>query len=77
MSEQIKIIEIISKQLRAEADQITPGTGIMEDLGADSLDIVELLITIEDEFNIKVPDEDVPNLKTVGDIIGYVESHKA
>ena len=75
MSEQI--IEIISKQLRVDAEEITPETSIMEDLGADSLDIVELLMAIEDEYNIKVPDEDVPNLKTVGDILAYVESRQA
>jgi len=72
-----KIIEIISKQLRTDAGEITAETSIMEDLGADSLDIVELLMAIEDDFDIKVPDEDVPNLKTVGDIASYVESHKA
>ena len=74
MSEQI--IEIISKQLRVDVGEITPETSIMEDLGADSLDIVELLMALEEEFDIRVPDEDVPNLKTVRDILNYVGSHK-
>ena len=72
-----KIIDIISKQLKAEAEQITPGTNIMEDLGADSLDIVELLMAIEETFGVTVPDEDVADLKCVKDIVDYVETHQA
>ena len=72
-----QIVEMIARQLRVDSGEITPETSIMEDLGADSLDIVELLMAIEDDFDIKVPDEDVPNLKTVGNIVDYVESHKA
>ena len=72
-----QIVEIISKQLKAESEQITPETNIMEDLGADSLDIVELLMAIEEMFGVNVPDEDVTGLKTVKDIADYVESHSA
>jgi len=72
-----KIIDIISKQLKAEAEQITPDTNIMEDLGADSLDIVELLMAIEETFGVTVPDEDVADLKCVKDIVDYVETHQA
>ena len=71
-----QIAEIISKQLGKDAGEITPEMSIIEDLGADSLDIVELLMIIEDDFGIKVPDEDVPNMKTVRNIVDYVESHK-
>jgi len=72
-----QIVEIISKQLKAEPENITPETNIMEDLGADSLDVVELLMTIDEIFGISVPDEDVPGLKTVKDIVDYVENHQA
>ena len=71
-----KIVEIISKQLSADAAEISPETNIMEDLGADSLDVVELLMAIEETFGVSVPDEDVPTLKTVKDIVGYIESHQ-
>jgi len=74
---QEQIIEIISAQLKKDAEQITPETNIMDDLGADSLDVVELLMTIEETFGVSVPDEDVPGLKTIGDITAYIESHKA
>jgi len=66
-----QIVEIISKQLKADPGGITPQTSVMEDLGADSLDIVELLMAIEENFGVNVPDEDVPDLKTVGDIADY------
>jgi len=71
-----EIVEIISKQLKADPAQINAGTNIMEDLGADSLDVVELLMALEETFGVTVPDEDVPNLKTVEDIVGYVESRQ-
>ena len=71
-----QIIDIISKQLKAEAEEITPDTNIMEDLNADSLDVVELLMAIEETFGVTVPDEDVQGLKTVKDIVDYVESHQ-
>jgi len=71
-----QIVEIITKQLRAEAGQIVPETKIMEDLGADSLDVVELLMAIEENFGVTVPDEDIPGLKTVQDIVDYVETRQ-
>ena len=72
-----QIIDIISKQLKADIDQITPETNIMDDLGADSLDVVELLMAIEETFGVAVPDEDVPGLKTIQDIVSYVEANQA
>ena len=71
-----QIIDIISKQLKKEAGEITPDTNIMEDLNADSLDVVELLMAIEETFGVTVPDEDVQSLKTVGDILDYVEGRR-
>ena len=71
-----QIVEIIAKQLKAEKENITPETNIMEDLNADSLDVVELLMAIEENFGVTVPDEDVQGLKTVQDIVSYVEAHK-
>jgi len=70
-----KIVEIIAKQLGSDADTITEGTNIMEDLGADSLDVVEMLMAIEENFGVTVPDEEIPNLKTVRDIVEYVETN--
>ena len=71
-----QIAEIISKQLKAEPEKITQDTNIMEDLGADSLDVVELLMAIEETFGVTVPDEDVPGLKTIQDIVNYVEANQ-
>ncbi len=70
-----KIVDIIAKQLRADAEEITEDTNIMEDLGADSLDVVEMLMAVEESFGVAVPDEEIPNLKTVRDIVEYVESN--
>jgi len=72
-----QIVDIISKQLKADADEISPSTNIMEDLGADSLDVVELLMAIEETFGVSVPDEDVTGLKTIQDIVDYIEAHQA
>ena len=72
-----QIVDIISKQLKTEADEIAQDTNIMDDLGADSLDVVELLMSIEETFGVSVPDEDVAGLKTVKDIVDYIENHQA
>jgi len=71
-----EIIEIIAEQLVIEADDIKPESSVIDDLKADSLAIVEMLMAIEEQFGVSVPDEDVPNLKTVQDIADYVESKK-
>jgi acyl carrier protein len=67
--------EIIAKELEVEAKQLTPEAKFMEDLGADSLDIVELVMALEEEFGIDIPDEDADKLKTVGDAMEYLKSH--
>ncbi len=68
-----KIKVILSEQFDVEEDAITSETKMIEDLGADSLDVVDLLMTIEDEFEIEVPDEDVEKVKSVGDLVDYIK----
>ena len=70
-----KIADIVSKQLGADIDDIDENTNIMDDLGADSLDVVEMLMAVEESFGVAVPDEEIPNLKTVRDIVEYVEAN--
>ncbi len=69
-----KIQELLSEQLNIDKATITRETNIIDDLKADSLDVVEMLITLEDEFGISVPDEDAKSLTTIGDLVNYVES---
>jgi len=71
-----EIIEIIAEQLVIDAESITPESEIIADLKADSLAIVEMLMEIEERFGVSVPDEDVPNLKTVQDIADYVKNNQ-
>lgn len=68
-----KVAAILAEQLDANADDITVSTDMVDDLGADSLDIVDLVMTLEDEFDLEIPDEDVENVRTVGDIVKYLE----
>ncbi len=70
-----KVYEIIQRKLSVNAEQITPEASFTEDLGADSLDTVELVMDLEEEFNITIPEEEQENLKTVQDAIDYLESH--
>lgn len=71
-----KVKEIIVEQLGVNADQVTPEAKMIEDLGADSLDAVELVMAIEEEFGIEVPDDEAEKLVKVGDIIDHVEKVK-
>ena len=64
---------VLAKQLRRPEEGITAESRIMEDLGADSLNILMLLMTIEEDFGIKVPDEELADFKTVGDVVSYLE----
>ena len=66
--------EILAKQLRVDADSISDDTDIMDDLGADSLDVVEMLMSIEQEYGIVVPDEVIVTFKTVGDVVRFLEA---
>ena len=69
-----KIKGIIADQLGVEEDAISMETNLMKDLEADSLDAVEIIMAIEDEFDIEIPDEDAEKFQTVADIVGYVEA---
>lgn len=68
-----KIKEIIAKQLRIDINKISKDSNIIEDLGADSLDLVEMLMVIEDKIGVVVSDDDAADLKTVGDVAAYLE----
>ena len=70
-----KVKAILSEQFDVEEDTITNDTSITEDLGADSLDVVDLLMSIEDEFEIEVPDTEIENIKTVGELVKYIADH--
>ena len=72
-----RVKEIIAKELEVEVRQLIPEAKFIEDLGADSLDIVELVMALEEEFGIDIPDEDADKLKTVGDAMNYLKSHAA
>ena len=69
-----KVIELISQQLNKPAAEITADKDIVKDLGADSLDVVEMLMSLEEEYNITVPEEEAVNIKTVGDIVNLIDS---
>ncbi|MEE1154685.1 MAG: acyl carrier protein [Acutalibacteraceae bacterium] len=71
-----KVKGILADQFDAEEDAITADTTIQDDLGADSLDVVDLLMTIEEEFEVEIPDSEIENLKTVGDLVKYIEDNK-
>ena len=70
-----KVKAILAEQFDVEEDKITADTDLQEDLGADSLDVVDLLMSIEDEFEVEVPDEEIENLKTVGALVAYIEAN--
>ena len=70
-----KLKEIIIDQLDVDESEVTLSADIQSDLGADSLDVVDLIMSLEDEFEIEIPDEAVENIKTVGDIVNYIEDN--
>ena len=72
-----KVVEIIVEKLNCEASVVTPEANFSSDLGADSLDTVELIMEFEKAFDIQIPDQDAQTIKTVGDAINYIESKKA
>lgn len=73
--EQVK--KILCDQLDLDEEQVTEDSEVIDDLGADSLDIVDLVMTLEEEFDTEIPDEDIESLRTVGDIVKYVEDRSA
>lgn len=70
-----KVREIIAKQLSAKLEDVKPDSNIAEDLGADSLDLVEILMSLEDEFGISIPDEAIPQIKTIKDVVEFIEKN--
>ena len=71
-----KVVEIIIEQLGVEDKEITMETSLMKDLEADSLDAVEIIMALEDEFGIEIPDTEAENFKSIGDIFKYIEANK-
>jgi acyl carrier protein len=72
-----KVKDIIINELGVEAEKVTTSASFVEDLGADSLDTVELVMAFEEEFGIEIPDEDAEKLQTVGDAVNYIQQHQA
>ena len=72
-----RVKEIICEQLGVSAEEVTPQASFIDDLGADSLDTVELIMALEEEFNVEIPDEDAEKMTTVGDAIRYIEEKTA
>ena len=69
-----KMKEMLAEQLNSEASTITPETSFKDDLGADSLDLFELVMALEDEYNVEIPAEELTDLNTVGDVIDYLKN---
>ncbi len=70
-----KVRKILCEQFELEEDRVTMESNLIGDLGADSLDVIDLAMSIEDEFDIEVPDDEIEKIKTVGDIVRFVEEH--
>ena len=70
-----KVKTILSNQFEVDVDTITAETNVIEDLGADSLDVVDMLMSLEDEFDVEIPDEEIEKMRTVSDVVSYIEEH--
>ncbi len=77
MAVEDKVKSIIAEQLGVKAEEVTPQASFIDDLGADSLDTVELIMALEEEFSVEIPDEDAEKMTTVGDAIKYIEEKTA
>ena len=75
MEEFERVKSVIIDQLSVEADEVTLEASFVDDLGADSLDVVELIMGLETEFDIEIPDEEAEKISTVGDAVDYIKSH--
>ena len=78
MSDNIEsqVIDVIVEQLGVDREKVTPDAKFIDDLGADSLDTVELVMTFEEKFSVEVPDEEAEKLKSVSDVVAYIKAHK-
>ena len=70
-----KVKMILSSQFDVEEESITPETNVADDLGADSLDVVDMLMSLEDEFDVEIPDEEIERIRTVGELVAYIEEN--
>ncbi len=77
MSVETKVKEIVAEQLNVEMSELEMNKSFLNDLGADSLDIVELVMAMEEEFELEIPDEDAEKIQTVGDAVKYINEHQA
>jgi len=68
-----RVVDIVAEELAVDSDEITENSSFIEDLGADSLDVVELVMAFEEEFDVEIPDEDAEDIKTVEDAVNYLE----
>jgi len=68
-----KVIDIVAEELAVDRDEVTEDSSFIEDLGADSLDVVELVMAFEEEFDVEIPDEDAEDIRTVEDAVSYLE----
>ena len=71
-----EVKEVIVEQLNVSPDEVKPESRFVEDLGADSLDVVEMIMALEEKFELEIPDEDAEKIKTVQDVVDYIEKHK-
>jgi acyl carrier protein len=76
MSIDKRVREIVAEQLERDVNEVTNEASFIDDLGADSLDIVELVMKMEEEFGIEIPDEEAEKIKTVNDVVKYITTHK-
>ena len=73
----VQIRQLVAEKLGVDRTQVTPQASILDDLGADSLDVVELVMAIEESFDIEIPDEAIETMRTIGDVESYVAQHAA
>ena len=76
MDIQKEVLALIAEQMNIKADSIQPTNNIIDDLKADSLDVVEIVMTLEEKFELSIPDEEAEKMKTIQDLIDYVKNHK-